>query len=75
MYIHPVHEVELAHQRYADQIRKAQQFHQYRLLCEARSQSQQPLLYRVGELLVTLGEWMKRRNRWPVTNSQSAYQV
>jgi hypothetical protein len=75
MYTHPIYEVELARLRYTELIRKARQENQYQMLRVARSQGRQPLLYRMGESLVTLGEWLKRRNRWPVTNAQSAYQV
>lgn len=75
MYSHPIYEVELARQRYGDLIRKADQYRQYRRLCEARIRSRQPLLYRVGESLVTLGEWMKQRNRWPVATPPSVYQI
>lgn len=75
MYIHPVYEVELARERYADLIQKAQQEHRCRMLYRARTRGRQSLLYRLGELLVTLGEWLKRRNRWPVANPSSLYQV
>lgn len=74
MYSHPVYQAELAHQHHAELIHKAQQYHRSRIICETRNQNRQPLLYQAGVTLVALGEWLKRRNRWPAA-SPSTYQI